>query len=196
MRPVRILVFSGSTRSGSLNGKLAGEVVRELALADAEVTRISLSDFPLPLYDGDLEKDKGVPEPAHKLKKLFQSHNGVFMACPEYNAGVTPVLKNAVDWISRLADPGEPPAAAFKQNRVFALGSASPGAFGGVRGLIAMRTSLEMGLGAMVIPQMTIVAQADKAFDAKGHLSDERPAGALKAMVQALIRQVQFQNHT
>ena len=196
MRSVRILVFSGSTRSGSLNGKLAGEVVRELALADAEVTRISLADFPLPLYDGDLEKEKGVPEPAHKLKKLFQSHDGVFMACPEYNAGVTPILKNAIDWISRLADPGEPPAVAFKQNRVFALGSASPGTFGGVRGLTAMRTSLEMALGALVIPQMVIIPHADKAFDAKGHLSSEPTSKALKAMVQALIKQAQFQNHT
>ncbi|SHL24103.1 NADPH-dependent FMN reductase [Roseibium suaedae] len=193
MRAVKILVFSGSTRSGSFNGKLAGAVLRELALGDAQATRISLSDFPLPLYDGDLEQTKGVPEAAHKLKRIIQSHDGVFIACPEYNAGVTPLLKNTLDWVSRISDPGEPASAAFKQNRVFAIGSASPGAMGGVRGLMSMRTILEMGLGALVIPQTVIVSSAASAFDAKGDLADERSASLLKAMVQALIRQARFQ---
>ncbi|MEP0231910.1 MAG: NAD(P)H-dependent oxidoreductase [Parasphingorhabdus sp.] len=193
MQQNRILVLSGSTRSGSFNTKLAALVTKQLALADAEVTRISLSDYPLPLYDGDLEANRGVPQNAQTLKELFCRQDGVFIACPEYNAGVTPVLKNAIDWISRLSGPGEPPSAAFK-NRVFALGSASTGGFGGMRGLIGMRTILEVGLGATVLPQMITVSSAANAFTGKGDLADGRSANILSGVVQALNHQSRLQS--
>ncbi|NBN80042.1 NADPH-dependent FMN reductase [Microvirga tunisiensis] len=186
MRHPRILVFSGSSRSGSFNTQLAALVAKHLALGDADVTRISLADYPMPIYDGDLEQEKGVPEHAHKLKRLMQEHQGVFIACPEYNTAITPLLKNTLDWLSRLNDPGEPPAAAFK-NRVFAIGAASTGALGGIRGLIGMRTILEVGLGALVLPEMVSVPGAGDAFDAKGDLKNERSAGALEAMVKRLL---------
>ncbi|GGB48105.1 FMN reductase [Roseibium aquae] len=191
MRNPNILVFSGSVRSGSFNGKLAALVAKKLALADATVTHISLKDYPLPLYDGDLERETGVPASAQQLKRLMVAQDGVFIACPEYNAGVTPLLKNAIDWVSRLNNPGEPPSVAFK-NRVFTIGAASPGAFGGMRGLIGMRTILEVGLGAHVLPQMVSVPHAASAFTDKGDLTDERADTQAEALVKALIRQTKL----
>ncbi|WP_417688607.1 NADPH-dependent FMN reductase [Roseibium sp.] len=192
MRLPRVLVLSGSTRSGSFNTKLAALVGKRLALSEVEVTRISLADYPLPLYDGDLETAKGVPQNAQVLKSLFLQQEGVFIACPEYNAGITPVLKNAIDWMSRASSPGEPPKAAFK-NRVFALGSAATGALGGMRGLIGMRTIMEVGLGAHVLPQMVSVTNARTGFDMKGDLTDERAAQQLDILIQAMVRQTQLQ---
>ena len=120
----KILVFAGSIRTGSFNGRLAALAAKELALAGAEVTRISLEDYPMPIYDGDDETKSGVPANARNLKAMLAAHQGVFIASPEYNASVTPLLKNTIDWISRVRERGEPPLAVFKQ-RVFALGGAS-----------------------------------------------------------------------
>ncbi len=183
MRNPKILVLSGSARAASHNSKLAALAAKKLAILDSDVTQLSLKDYPLPIYDGDLEEVDGVPENARKLKHLFVEHDGVFLACPEYNAGVTPLLKNTLDWVSRAKDPGE----AYR-NKIFALGAASPGTFGGMRGLIGMRTILEVGLGAMVLPQMVSVAKAGSAFDDRGELSDERTSGSLDKMINALLR--------
>ncbi|WP_150523637.1 NADPH-dependent FMN reductase [Roseibium sediminis] len=188
----KIMVMSGSSRAGSVNTKLAALVGKKLALADADVTIVSLKDYPLPLYDGDYESASGVPAPAQKLKKLMQAQDGIFIACPEYNAGITPLLKNTLDWVSRINEPGEPQGIVYK-GRVFAIGSASPGAIGGLRGLIGMRTILEVGLGALVLPQMVSVGGAMAAFDEKGDLTDSRLAGMLDAMVAALLKQVRLQ---
>lgn len=192
MRQPRILIFSGSVRAGSYNSKLAALVGKHLALADADVTRISLKDYPMPIYDADLETQDGVPQNARKLKRLMQESDGVFIACPEYNAGITPLLKNTIDWVSRIKDPGEEPMAAFR-SPLFALGAASPGAFGGMRGLIGVRTILEVGLGANVLPQMIVVARAAQGFDSKGDLTDDRAAGQLDTLVRSLLRQTRFQ---
>ncbi|WP_428675093.1 NADPH-dependent FMN reductase [Roseibium sp.] len=183
MRNPKILVFSGSIRSGSFNGKLAALAAKRLAILDADVTHVSLKDYPLPIYDGDLESASGAPENAKKLKRLLEAQDGIFIACPEYNAGITPLLKNTLDWISRVKEPGE----ALK-NKVFALGAASPGKFGGMRGLIGTRTILEVGIGALVLPQMVSVSAAASAFDDKGGLTDERTAGQLDKLVDALLR--------
>lgn len=188
----KIMVMSGSSRAGSVNTKLAALVGKKLALADANVTIVSLKDYPLPLYDGDYESASGVPAPAQKLKKLMQAQDGIFIACPEYNAGIAPLLKNTLDWVSRINEPGEPQGIVYK-GRVFAIGSASPGAIGGLRGLIGMRTILEVGLGALVLPQMVSVGGAMAAFDEKGDLTDSRLAGMLDAMVAALLKQVRLQ---
>lgn len=131
------------------------------------MTQISLADYPMPIFDQDLEKEKGLPDAARKLKAQFQRHNGVFIASPEYNTAVTPLLKNTLDWVSRQSEQGEAPASAYK-DRVFALGAASPGALGGMRGLMGLRTILEIGLGALVIPNMVTVPNAGSAFDEHG----------------------------
>lgn len=182
----RILVFAGSIRTGSFNARLAALAAKELALAGAEVTHISLLDYPLPIYDGDLEAKSGPPANALKLKQMMTAHPGVFIASPEYNASVTPLLKNTLDWISRVREGKETPLAAYK-NRVFALGAASNGVYGGMRSLLALRQVLEIGCGALVIPEQIAVSRAADAYDDMDHLKDERTAGLLRAVVRRLI---------
>jgi chromate reductase len=186
MSAPKILVIPGSLRTGSHNVRLAALVTKELALAEADVTRISLQDYPLPLYDGDLEAKSGAPANAVALKRMLALHHGVFIVTPEYNASVPPLVKNTIDWISRLRDRGEAPLAVFKR-RAFALGSASPGGFGGMRSLLALRQVLEIGCGALVIPEQVTVARADQAFDDMDNLKDDHLAGTLKTAVRALI---------
>src|SRR5262249_59967372 len=139
MRP-RILAFAGSLRRDSFNKKLVPIAAKGARDAGAEVTRIDLKDFPLPLFDQDLEAEQGMPENGKKLKQLFIDHDGLLLACPEYNSSITAVLKNAIDWVSRPA-PGEPPLVAFRGKGV-TLMSASPGALGGLRGLVHVRSIL------------------------------------------------------
>lgn len=182
----KILVFAGSIRNGSFNARLAALAAKELTIAEAEVTHISLADYPLPLYDGNLETLNGPPDNAFKLKRLFCSHEGVFIVSPEYNASVTPLLKNTLDWVSRVREGREPPLAAYK-NRVFAIAGASPGTFGAMRSLMALRQILEIGVGALVIPEMVMVREAANAFDEMDNLRDERSAGALRAAAKQIV---------
>ena len=185
MSTPKILVFAGSIRTGSFNARLAALAAKELALAGADVTRISLQDFPLPIYDGDLEANSGPPDNAVKLKRMMVINQGVFIASPEYNASITPLLKNTIDWISRVRERGEPPLAVFK-DRVFALGGASDGAYGAMRSLMALRQVLELGCGALVIPDQIAVMRASEAFDEMDNLKEERAANALKRVLQRL----------
>ncbi len=182
----KILVFAGSIRSGSLNARLAALAAKELTIADAEVSLISLADYPMPLYDGNLEAASGPPEQAVKLKRMLCAHQGVFIASPEYNASITPLLKNTIDWISRVREGKEPPLAAYR-GRAFALGAASNGTYGGMRSLIALRQTLELGCGALVIPEQIAVREAGQAFDDMDNLKDERTAGLLKGVVRRLV---------
>lgn len=182
----KILVLSGSLRTGSYNTRLAALAAKELALAEADVTRISLADYPLPIYDADHEANAGMPDEALRLKQMFGAHQGVFIATPEYNASVTPLLKNAIDWVSRVREKNEPALAAYK-NRAFALGAASPGPYGGMRSLMAMRQVLELGCGALVIPEQLSVASAADAFDEMDEFKDKRYANQLKNVARRLI---------
>jgi chromate reductase, NAD(P)H dehydrogenase (quinone) len=183
--PPKILVFAGSIRAGSHNARLAALAAKELALTGSDVTRISLEDFPLPIYDGDLEAKSGAPLNARKLKQMLGTHQGVFIASPEYNASITPLLKNTVDWISRVREQGEPPLAAFK-NRAFALGGASDSPYGALRSLMALRQVLELGCGALVLPEQITVFRASEAFDEMDNLKEERTAASLKRVLQRL----------
>ncbi len=182
----KILVIPGSLRTGSHNVRLAALVAKELALAEAEVTRISLEDYPLPLFDADLAAGSGLPQPAVALKHMLMAHHGVFITSPEYSASVTPLIKNTIDWISRVRDPGEPTYAAFR-GRVFAIGSAAASGGGGVRSLMALRQILELGCGALVIPEQVSVPRAEQAFDDMDNLKDENLAAALKTMARRLV---------
>ncbi len=191
MSPPKILVFAGSIRPGSHNARLAALAAKQLALTDAEVTHISLQDYPMPLYDGDLETKSGPPENARKLKRLMMLHGGVFIASSEYNASITPLLKNTIDWISRVREGTEPALAAYK-NRVFALGAASPGTLGGYRSLMALRQVLELGCGATVLPEQVAVRDAANAFDENDNLRDPRIAEALKTVVRRLVEAARY----
>ena len=130
MSALKILVIPGSLRSGSLNAKLAAVAAYEFAQAGAEVTRISLADFPLPIYDGDLQAKSGVPKHAVNLKRMIGAHHGVLIVTPEYNSSVPALVKNTIDWVTRVQDPHEA-AATSSQPRVCdraasATGSAAP----------------------------------------------------------------------
>jgi NAD(P)H-dependent FMN reductase len=182
----KILVVPGSLRAASHNVRLAALATKELALAEAEVTRISLADYPLPLYDADLAREKGPPANAIKLKRLLCAQRGVFIASPEYNASFTPLIKNAIDWISVVREAGEPQLAAY-QNRVFALGAASPGRSGGMQSLIALRQVLAVGCRALVIPEQVTIPNAESAFDEMDQLTDARAARELKLVVRRLV---------
>jgi len=184
MTTPRFLVFAASTREGSFNKRLADFISRKLTHNGAQVTPLDLRDYPLPLYDGDLEARSGVPVEGERLHALFCGHDGIFIASPEYNANVTPLLANVLAWISRVTEHGGM-AAAFG-HPVFALGSASPGGFGGYRGLMALRQSLELQLGARVLPTMVSIGAAHEAFDNAGELS----ADSSRRMADRVIRQL------
>lgn len=183
----KLLFFAGSAREDSYNKKLARLAAH---IADANgiaATLADLGDYPMPIYDRDVEIRDGVPENARKLKSLMLVHEGIFIAAPEYNASITPLLKNTLDWVSRVREEGEPPLQVFK-TRVFAIASASPGRFGGVRGLITLRQVLAVGLQALVIAEQVSVANAADAFDEKGHLKDKSQQEQVKTVVSKLAR--------
>jgi NAD(P)H-dependent FMN reductase len=182
----KILVFAGSIRTGSLNARLAALATKLLTLADVDVTHISLADYPLPIYDADLDARSGQPDSAVKLKHLIAAHHGIFIASPEYSASVSPLLKNAIDWVSRVRERGDPTFAAFK-GRAFAIASASPGAAGGLPGLLALRQILEVGCGALVIPEQVAIQRADQAFDEMDKIIDPRAANLFHAELTRLV---------
>lgn len=179
----RILVFAGSWREGSLNTKLATLAAKRLRAASAQVRQISLGDYPLPLVDAT--GFGNAPQAAHELRALIDAHDGLYIASPEYNAGYAPALKNALDWAS-TAKPGAP--ASGLAGKVVALGGASTGSLGAYRGLTQLRTSLELGFGALMVPEMVAVSFADKAFAADGNLTDARSSGFLDAQVARLLK--------
>lgn len=183
----KLLFFAGSARAGSLNKRLA-RLGADIANANGiAATFADLGDYPMPLYDGDLETESGVPDNARKLRALIGVHHGVMIMAPEYNAGITPLLKNALDWISRVRDADDGVGDVFK-TRVFALAAASPGGFGGLRGLIPLRQTLELGLGAVVLPDQMLVSRAMDAFDDHGHLRDKALQEMLKTNISKLAR--------
>lgn len=186
MAALKILVIPGSLRTGSFNARLAALVAKELALLDVEVTQISLADYPLPIYDGDLEVKSGVPVNAVNLKRMIGSHHGVFIVSPEYNSSVPPLLKNAIDWVTRVRDRNETLGQVFRE-RAFAIGAASDGKFGGLRVLMALRQVLALGCGATVIPKQMGLSFADQAFDDMDRLKDPRDADQLRVTLRQLI---------
>lgn len=152
-------------------------------------TFADIGDYPLPLYDADLQSTSGIPENAQKFEALMRVHTGVFIACPEYNASITPALKNLLDWVSRIRTEGQ--ETVFK-TRVFALGCSSPGGMGGLRGLTTVRTILELGLGALVLPEQFAVPRAVEAYDEHGHLKNKESQEQFKALIHKLARVIHF----
>src|SRR6187399_3361863 len=163
MSALKILVIPGSLRTGSLNARLAAVAAHELAQAGAEITRISLGDYLLPIYDGDLQTKSGVPKHAVNLKRMIGAHHGVLIVTPEYNSSVPALVKNTIDWISRVQDPHETRGQVFRE-RVFAIAAASGGRLGGARALAALRLILS-ACQASVIPNQLALPFADAAYD-------------------------------
>ena len=185
MSTPKILAFAGSTRAESFNKKLVRLAADAARAAGAEVTVVDLRDFPLPLFDGDLEEAEGLPENARKLKALFREHDALLLASPEYNSSITGVLKNSLDWVSRSEADDEPTLVAYK-GKAAALLSASPGALGGLRGLVHVRAILG-NLGMLVLPEQVCVPKAHEAFDEAGALKEARTAGQVKSIAESLV---------
>ncbi len=181
----KLLFLAGSARKQSINKKLAKLAASVAAEKGAEVTFIDLKNFEMPLYNGDLEDEKGLPENAKRLKQLFIEHDGFFIASPEYNSSFSPLLKNALDWISRVHEENETPLIAYT-GKVAALSATSPGGLGGLRGLVALRMMLG-NIGVTVIPNQVAIGSGFAAFDDKGNLKDERQTAMLGATVDAFI---------
>jgi chromate reductase len=185
MSALKILVIPGSLRTGSLNARLAAVISHELAQSGADVSRVSLSDFPLPIYDGDLQAKSGVPKHAVNLKRMIGAHHGVVIVTPEHNSSVPALVKNTIDWVSRVQDPHETRGQVFRE-RVFAIAAASGGRLGGTRALAALRLILT-ACHATVVPDQLALSFADHAYDEMDHLKHPADIEALKALVRQLI---------
>lgn len=185
----RLLVISGSARNGSLNGRLA-HVAAEVALTQgAQVTTVDLRALNLPIYDGDLEAQQGVPAGAKELRRLVTEHDGLLLSSPEYNAFPTPLLINSLDWLSRVQAEGDLPAGtAATAGFPVGLLAASPGLFGGMRAMPLVRIYLSTNFGMLVVPEQFGLGQAHNAFDNGGLLKDAAHHGAVERVVKSVIR--------
>lgn len=181
----KIVCFAGSLRTASWNKKLARIAAAGARAAGAEVTELDLRELPMPLYDGDMEREHGLPPNAKVFKRLLIEHQGMLIASPEYNSAFPAVLKNAIDWASRL-EPGDTPLKAFK-GKVAGLMAASPGNLGGVRGLAALRLVLG-NIGTIVVPTQLAIPRAAEAFEADGSLRDERQQAAVEGIAAEVVR--------
>ncbi len=182
---LKILVIPGSLRTGSHNVRLAAAAAYEFAQAGVDVTRISLGDFPLPIYDGDLQAKSGVPKHAVNLKRMIGAHHGVLFVTPEYNSSVPALVKNTIDWITRVQDPQESRGQVFRE-RPFAIAAASEGRLGGTRALAALRLILS-ACHAIVIPNQLALSFANQAYDDMDRLKNPADIEALRALVRQLI---------
>ncbi|MEL6288420.1 MAG: NAD(P)H-dependent oxidoreductase [Pseudomonadota bacterium] len=180
----KLLVFAGSTRSGSLNARLANAVALEIRRQGADATLITLADYPAPLYDGDLEEAEGVPQPMQELTAMIRDHDGVAIATPEYNAYFPPLLKNTIDWCSRPGAHSETPS--LPRDKAAAVFACSPGAKGGIRVIPKLRDQL-LEVGFSVAGETLAVPFAAKAFADDGTLTEDAGAGQLTTVVARLI---------
>jgi NAD(P)H-dependent FMN reductase len=176
----RILCFAGSARRASLNKKLAAVAAEAVRAAGGAATLIDLADYPLPVYHGDLEAEHGVPSLARALAELIRAHAGLLIASPENNTSVSALLKNTLDWISRIKEVD------VLQGRIAALFAASPGAFGGVRGLYHLRAILN-SLGVEVLAQQFVLPRARAAFDPQGRLLDAKQLEQVQKVAARLV---------
>ena len=187
----KILAFAGSTRTESFNKKLIQVAIKGARAAGAEVTSIDLRDFPLPLFDEDLEEKDGLPPNARKIKDLMLAHQGFLISCPEYNSSITGVLKNTIDWASRSV-PNQKPLACFT-DKVISLMSASPGVLGGLRGLVHVRAILG-NIGAIVLPTQVAVSKAHEAFNPDGTLKDAKQQASVEQLGTNVVKILQKLN--
>lgn len=185
MSKPKILAFAGSLREGSFNKKLVRAAAAEAEKGGAEVTVIDLKNYPLPVYDGDIEAKDGLPENALKLKEVFGNSDGFLISAPEYNSSVTAALKNTIDWVSRPAE-GEPYALYCFKDKIAGLISASPGALGGLRGLVHLRAILQ-NIGCLVIPIQKSIPKANEAFDENGGLKDAKQKDDIANVARSLV---------
>lgn len=185
---VKVLAFSGSSRRDSFNNKLVKIAARGAEIAGASVNHINLADYPMPIYNGDLEDEKGMPEHAASFKQLLVDHDGFLIASPEYNSAFSPLLKNVIDWASRAQSEDEPPLIAF-QGKMAAIMSTSPGGLGGIRGLVFLRMLLG-NIGITLLTEQQTIPQSFSAFTDEGDLVVERKQKAVMALGSKLVASI------
>jgi chromate reductase, NAD(P)H dehydrogenase (quinone) len=183
----KILAISGSTRDGSFTKKLLKIAVDATRAAGGDVTEIDLRDYPMPLYDGDLEASSGLPEQAIALREVFKDHSALLIGTTEYNGGVTGVLKNAIDWVSR--PHGDDANAVAIAGKTVAIISASAGIMGGARAQAAWRTSFQV-LQCVLVPQTVTLPACHAAFNEDGSLKDDAVKGMTDLVGQKLAELV------
>lgn len=181
----KILVFAGSIRSGAYSGRTADCAQKELALQGADVTRISLADYPLPLMNEDLEAEEGIPANAVALARLFVAHDAILIATPEYNGSIPPLLKNTIDWVSRVHSDGGRPLRPYP-GRLVALCSSSNGHFAGIRSANHLRAVLAHIQMEVIAPQVSVPHGGD-AFDENGDFREERLRAGMERLCRTLI---------
>ena len=183
----KIIAFAGSTRKESNNKKLVKIAAEGAKEANAEVIYIDLEDYPLPLFDEDLEKREGLPENGRKLKDLFLENNGLLISSPEYNSSYSGVFKNTIDWLSRPVE-GFPPLECFA-DKVAVLMAASPGSLGGLRGLVHVR-SLLSNIKVTVLPDQIALISAGSAFENETTLKDAKMHDRIKELGKKLTETI------
>lgn len=193
MSTPKILAFAGSLRAESFNKKLVKIAAEGARKSGAEVTYLDLRDLPLPIFDEDLEKKDGLPANARKLKDAMLAHQGFLISSPEYNSSISAALKNAIDWASRptTGPDGKPekPLECFA-GKVAGLMAASPGALGGLRGLVHVRMILG-NIQVTVLPDQVAVMKAHEAFDERGGLKDAKQHAMVEGIGAKVAHTVQ-----
>lgn len=182
----RILAFSGSSRRDSWNRKILEVAAAGARDVGADVTVVTLADYPMPMYNADWHADHGVPAAMLELRALMMASHGLLIASPEYNASITPLLKNTIDWLSQDVD-GEGGDAPFR-GKVGGLMGASNGAFGTIRALPHVSYILA-NLGVLMLPVVAVPTVA-RAFDAAGVMTDERAKKRLTDLGARLARTI------
>jgi chromate reductase len=180
-----ILAFAGSARKDSLNKKLLKIIAAGAEDAGAKVTLVDLAEFEMPLFDQDLETEKGMPDKAGEFKRLMIEHDGFLIASPEYNSAFSPLLKNTLDWASRAESDDEPSLVAF-QGKAAGIVATSPGGLGGIRGLVHLRMLLG-NLGVIVMPEQQAVPNGFHAFNDDGSMSDEKLEARIRRLGDKLV---------
>lgn len=184
----KLLAFAGALRKASFNRKIVAVAAQGARAAGADVTVVDFRDLPMPIYDGDLEAQQGLPDAAKQFKQLLIEHHGVLVATPEYNSQFPALLKNALDWASRR-EGNEKPMIAF-DGKVAGVMSASPGALAGLRGQALLRAQLAY-LGMVVVPDRVGISKAHEAFDDSGNMKDAAQQRSLEELGAKTVRFVQ-----
>jgi chromate reductase len=185
MTTPKILAFAGSTRKESFNKRLAKIALLAADSAGADTTFIDLHDYDMPLYSGDFIAEHGMPDGVIAFKEMLKSHNGFFIASPEYNGSLTGTLKNAIDWATIKGEDEE--RMACWNGKIAGLVSASPGGLGGIRGLHHLRTILA-GIGTFVLPNHLAVGNSTANLNNDTHIADENLQKQLNNLAIEMVR--------
>lgn len=192
-RAPRLLVISGSARTGSYNRQLAEMASRRAQALGAETTVVDLRALELPVYDEDWAQAHGKPAGARRLRDLFAEHDGLILSSPEYNALPTPLFINSFDWLSVIpAEDGKPSGTGATGGKPVGLLAASPGALGGIRALPIVRTYLSTNFAMVVVPEQLALPLADQQLTSPDRLAKPELDAALDRVVASVVKQARW----